>query len=208
MAQTAELWNARGRSLALTSGGRSIWIRRSRTLSVERPHISIVLFHVSEHAGIDRFEPRVLETFPEPVVWAVDREHLRNYLLPRDCPRVTYYRIPTSTAEDVAKYLGASPAVVAIESEWLPRIRDHTLYCYSMPSTTFECIDPGAGYYISRQSVTPDAIKVIRDPIGALRASGAELRTVDNLWPLHDAVATSSLQFSMIRMRNAKPLTI
>jgi hypothetical protein len=33
---------------------------------------------------------------------------------------------------------------------------------------------------------------------------GAEVRLVESLWPLHDAVAASTLEFSMIRMRNAK----
>ena len=164
-----------------------------------------MLFHVSEHGSIDRFQPRVVESFPDPVVWAIDREHLRNYLLPRDCPRVTYFRIPASTDEDVAKYLGASSAVVAIESEWLPRLRLCTLYCYGMPPNTFECIDEGAGYFVSRQPVTPASVETIQDPIRALADSGAALRLVDDLWPLHDAIAKSSLQFSMIRMRNATP---
>jgi hypothetical protein len=166
-----------------------------------------VLFHVSEAAGIDRFEPRVLETLPEPVVWAIDREHLRNYLVPRDCPRVTFYRLPTSTARDVATFLRSTSAVVAIESAWLPRVERCTLFCYAMPSTTFECIDEGAGYYISRQAVSPAGVEIVRDPISELRALGAELRILDDLWSLHDAVVASSLQFSMIRMRNAKPRT-
>ena len=32
-----------------------------------------------------------------------------------------------------------------------------------------------------------------------------EVRIVRSLWPLHDAVVTSTLQCSMIRMRNALP---
>ena len=163
-----------------------------------------MLFHVSEEAGIERFEPRRLETFPEPVVWAIDRDHLRNYLLPRHCPRVTYCGTPSSTKEDVARYVGASAAVVAIESEWLARVQASQLYCYRLSRATFECIDEGAGYFVSRQSVVPDGIDVIHDPMSAIAACGAELRTVDSLWPLHDAVAASTLQFSMIRMRNAK----
>jgi hypothetical protein len=162
------------------------------------------LFHVSEAAGIDRFEPRRVETFPEPVVWAIDSDHLRNYLLPRDCPRVTYYALPTSTREDVARFLGLHTAVVAIESEWLARIQACRLHCYSLPPATFECIDEGAGYFVSRQAVVPDSVDIIQDPIGALAANGTELRVMHNLWQLHDAVAASSLQFSMIRMRNAK----
>ena len=164
-----------------------------------------MLFHVSENAKIECFQPRRVEAFPHPVVWAIDQEHLRNYLLPRDCPRVTYYRIPSSSDEDVAKYLGSSSAVVAIENDWLARLQSCTLYCYALPSRTFECIDDGAGYFVSREPVTPDSVDTIQDPVSALTATGATLRTVGDLWPLHDAVAKSTLQFSMIRMRNAKP---
>jgi hypothetical protein len=50
-----------------------------------------MLFHVSEDSGIERFEPRPSRYADEPVVWAIDADRLRNYLLPRQCPRVTYY---------------------------------------------------------------------------------------------------------------------
>ena len=163
-----------------------------------------MLFHVSEQSGIDRFEPRRVETFEDPVVWAIDQAHLRNYLLPRQCPRVTYYASPKSTTEDIVKYLGASAAVVAIESAWLERVKACRLYCYRMPPDTFECIDEGAGYFVSRQSVVPIGVEIIQDLISALALTGAELRVVDSLWPLHDAIAASTLQFSMIRMRNAR----
>jgi hypothetical protein len=39
----------------------------------------------------------------------------------------------------------------------------------------------------------------------ALTARGVEVRILPSLWSLHDAVAKSTLQFSMIRMRNARP---
>jgi hypothetical protein len=47
-------------------------------------------------------------------------------------------------------------------------------------------------------------VDIINDPISALATRGADLRVVDNLWPLRDAVVESSLQFSIIRMRNAR----
>ena len=51
----------------------------------------------------------------------------------------------------------------------------------------------------------PVRVEVFDDLVGELRKRGAELRLVPNLWPLRDAVVASSLQFSMIRMRNALP---
>lgn len=164
-----------------------------------------MLFHVSEEAGIERFEPRALEEGGEAVVWAIDAERLRNYLVPRECPRVTYYAGRETSAADVERFLGASPAVVAVESGWLERLRSCRLYCYHLPPETFECIDECAGYFVSRAAVTPIRVEVFDDPIAELLKRGVELRFVPSLWPLRDAIVASSLQFSLIRMRNASP---
>src|SRR5262245_33710332 len=75
-----------------------------------------MLFHVSEGPGIERFEPRPSSYTDDPVVWAIDAARLRNYLVPRECPRVTYYAGPETTADDVQRFLGSSPAVIAEKS--------------------------------------------------------------------------------------------
>jgi hypothetical protein len=74
-----------------------------------------------------------------------------------------------------------------------------------MPAESFECIDKGAGYFVSRVSVEPVHVEIFDDPIAELLRRGVELRFVPNLWLLKDAVVASSLQFSLIRMRNALP---
>ena len=164
-----------------------------------------MLFHVSEEPGIERFEPRASAHAGGPAVWAVDAERLRNYLVPRDCPRVTFYAGEETAPADAERFLGSSPAVVAVESGWLERIRSCRLYCYHLPTRTFECVDECAGYFVSRVGVTPARVEVIDDTAAELLRRGVELRFVPNLWHLHDAVAASSLRFSMIRMRNARP---
>lgn len=164
-----------------------------------------MLFHVSEESGIERFEPRAAEGGGAPVVWAIEAGRLHNYLLPRECPRVTYYAGRETSAADVERFLGSSPAVVAVESGWLGRLRDCRLYCYHLPAETFECIDECAGYFVSRVPVVSAGVEVFDDPVAELLRRGVELRFVPNLWPLHDAVAASSLRFSLIRMRNALP---
>jgi uncharacterized protein DUF6886 len=164
-----------------------------------------MLFHVSEEAGIARFEPRMSASAGEPVVWAIEESRLCNYLLPRDCPRVTYYAGPATAAADVERFLGASSAVVAIESGWLERVRSTRLYCYQMPSDTFACVDECAGYYVSRVAVTPSGVEIVDDSLAALLARGVDVRILSSLWPPRDAVVASSLRFSMIRMRNALP---
>ena len=164
-----------------------------------------MLFHVSEEPGIERFEPRPSQYTDEPVVWAVDADRLRNYLLPRECPRVTYYAGRETTAADAERFLGTSPAVIAVESAWLERLRSCRLYRYRLPPETFDCLDECAGYFVSRRPVVPEQVQVVDDLLAALLEHGVELRFVPNLWPLRDAVVSSTLRFSLIRMRNALP---
>jgi hypothetical protein len=162
-----------------------------------------MLYHVSDRPDIARFEPRSSEYTNEPVVWAVDEERLRNYLLPRDCPRVTFYAGPATSVADIERFLGASRAVVAIESGWLDRVLSARLFVYRMPSATFSCIDECAGHFVSRHRVVPERMDTVENALEALRGRGVEVRILPSLWLLHDAVAWSTLQFSMIRMRNA-----
>ena len=162
-----------------------------------------MLFHVSEEPGIKLFEPRASQYVEEPVVWAIDSDHLRNYLLPRECPRVTFYAGAKTTSADVDRFLGSSPAVVAVESRWLDRLRSCQLYCYHLPAETFACIDECAGYFVSRKSVVPASVEFFDDPIAELLKRGVELRFLPSLWSLRDAVVGSTLQFSLIRMLNA-----
>jgi Family of unknown function (DUF6886) len=125
---------------------------------------SVMLFHVSEQGGIGRFEPRASDGFAEPIVWAIDAERLRNYLVPRDCPRVTCYAGGRTTDADVERFLGSRAAVIAIEEGWLERLRSCRLYCYHMPQDTFECADESAGYFVSRAAVVPARVEVFVDP--------------------------------------------
>jgi hypothetical protein len=164
-----------------------------------------MLFHISEESEITRFEPRATEYSAGLVVWAIEESRLCNYLVPRECPRVTYYAGADTTTADVERYLGSSPAVVAIESRWLDRLRSTRLYCYHMPPETFECLDACAGYFVSRVPVIPSHLEVLDDPVAVLLGRGVELRIVPNLWSLRDAVVQSSLRFSIIRLRNAAP---
>jgi len=164
-----------------------------------------MLFHISEESGIRQFEPRPSQYTRDLVVWAIDADRLHNYLVPRECPRVTYYAGRETTSADVERFLGSSPAVVAVEVGWMKRLRSCRLYCYHLPPETFECIDECAGYYVSREPVVPARVEVIDDPMAEMLKRGVELRFVPSLWPLRDAVVKSSMQFSLIRMRNALP---
>jgi hypothetical protein len=167
-----------------------------------------MLYHVSERPDIACFEPRVIgETSPEPLVWAVEEGRLANYLLPRDCPRVTFRAGAETTAGDRERFLGHAGAghVVAIEAGWAAAVRAGRLYVYTMPAESFVLHDETAGYWVSRRSVTPAGVRCVEDILAELLGRGVELRIMPTLWPLRDAVAASTLAFSIIRMRNARP---
>ncbi|MGH6623092.1 MAG: DUF6886 family protein, partial [Burkholderiaceae bacterium] len=60
-----------------------------------------------------------------------------------------------------------------------------------------------AGYFVSASAVTPIACHRVERPLSEMLARGVELRVLASLRGLAAAVATSSLAFSCIRMRNA-----
>jgi hypothetical protein len=163
------------------------------------------LFHVSEEAGIARFEPRPNYRLGGEMVWAVDEAHLANFLTPRDCPRITFGRGLATSDDDARRFLGPAHRVVAFEAEWLDRVRGCTLYIYELPAATFEVEDAGAGYWLSRQAAEPIGVRMERDLLGALAEAGAEIRVLQAFWPLRDAVVNSSLEFSIILQDRARP---
>jgi hypothetical protein len=170
-----------------------------------------MIYHVSDRSGIDHFEPRRPPSFDvgitDDVVWGVDDRLLPNYLVPRDCPRVTFHAASTTTPADTERFFsGASMRhVVAIETAWLDRVRTARLWIYELPSRTFELVDRNAGYLVSRDAVRPIGVTEINDLPEALAARNVELRVLPSLWILRDAVATSTLRYSFIRMKNASP---
>lgn len=174
---------------------------------------SLRLFHVSDVPGIPRFEPRPARPdhplrLARPVVWAVTEQLLHNYLLPRDCPRVTFYARPDSDPADVARLMGQTAAryVVAVETSWWEAIRHCVLYLYEFSADGFNVVDAGAGNYVSEAAVVPVSVTRIDDVLGEMLRRNVELRLTPSLWPLQEAVVASTLQFSCIRMRNAQPL--
>lgn len=171
------------------------------------------LWHVSEQSDIEVFVPRMPPRADAkgeaPVVWAVDGTRLANYLVPRDCPRVAFHALPGSTEQDRQTFLGFGGArhVVAIESCWLERAARSVLWAYEFPPQGFVCADATAGYFVSSVAVVPISRRRVENPLSELVASGVELRVVPDLRALAARVASSSLAFSCIRMRNAGAAT-
>ena len=171
-----------------------------------------VLYHVSGQPDITRFDPRPDRTdksnrIEGEIVWAIDHAHLVNQLLPHDCPRVTFGIAATTTPADIARFMSGTTArrVIAIESAWLPRLLTTTIYCYEFEPNGFTLSDAPAGYFVSRTPVIPRGMRKIDNIVAALLEHDAELRFLPTLWSLHDLIAESSLEFSIMRMRFAQP---
>ena len=167
------------------------------------------LYHFSEDPAITHFAPRPSAIYPDqpPLVWAIAETHAAHYALPRDCPRVICWADARTTDEDRTRILGvtAKTKVLAVERAWLRRIEVAQLYQYRLPVETFESFDATAGYYVSRAAVTPLAVTPLDHLLERIAGAGIEVRIVPSLWPLYHAVMHSTLQFSIIRMRNAGP---
>jgi hypothetical protein len=173
------------------------------------------LFHFSEDAYINRFEPRPLRVAAQrppsmewlngSLVWAIDDAHQRLYLFPRECPRIVLWATQETTESDKAAWLGGldeqTVAVAYVEHAWRQQLERCTLVRYEMPADTF--VDTGdAGMWVSRSIVIPCA----RSHMGNLGNSLAECQTklvfVESLVPFK-SVWQSSINASGIRLRNA-----
>ena len=171
----------------------------------EGPH---ALWHVSEDAAIERFEPHVSATAAssEPRVWAVDSRHLPLYWFPRECPRGTFWATSLTTPDD-AELLGHSTRVHLVETSWLERMRRASVVAYRLPKATFTPDGEVGGYWLSRAAVEPLDLVELGDLVERHEGSRIELRSVPSLWPIWSRVVASTLEFSGIRLRNALPLS-
>jgi hypothetical protein len=171
-------------------------------LTAARP----TLWHVSDDPDIELFRPHRAPTalIDDELVWAIDEEHIPAYWFPRDCPRATFWVGPTTSDADIA-WLNGTRRVHVIEWDWWERFRAAHLWMYLMPATSFAVHNAEAGYYVSREPVAPLARVELDDMLRLHAEAGIELRVRNELWPLWDRVVVSTLEFSGIRLRNARP---
>ena len=174
-----------------------------------RPEPGQVL-HFSEDPTITSFAPHVAATaqVPEAYVWAVDSARCPDYWFPRGCPRAMAWTTPATTPTDRDRIIGAGcgTRVHAIEYSWLEELRSTRLYAYRLPAVSFRPIGEPPHAHVSEEAVRPLGPP---EPVGDLLRlhddAGIGLRVLSNLWPFWDEVVASSLEFSGIRLRNAKP---
>lgn len=169
------------------------------------------LFHVSEESDIQVFEPRLPTRMDLDqtvgLVWAIDEARLPNFLTPRDCPRVAYHIGSQTTDCDKKRFFSSSSVshVIVVEDQWFHIMKDTTLYLYEFDTKDFVLQDDIAGYYVATTTQYPKKKYVLSDLFSELLARKVEIRIIDNLWDITDAVKASTLNWSLCRMRNATP---
>lgn len=167
------------------------------------------LFHVSEEASIEQFIPRIpyrkdMDS-SKGLVWALTEPPIPHWLTPRDCPRVGYRAVEGSTREDIERFFSSSSRhCVAIENGWHKRMSETTLYLYEFDEANFY-FDDTAQFYVSDKTETPIAVTKYDDLFEELFRRDIEVRVLNNLWGLAEAVRKSSLHSSLCRMGYAKP---
>jgi hypothetical protein len=168
------------------------------------------LLHFSEDPTIEHFVPHVAATSSqtEAMVWAVDADRAPDYWFPRQCPRALAWPTASTTDADGARILGPGRTRVhAIEYGWLEAMRTVELYAYRLPRQEFRPIsdqDPHA--FVATTAIDPlGPAEPVRDLFVLHDEAGIELRVLDNLWGFWDDVVASTLGFSGIRLRNARP---
>jgi hypothetical protein len=102
---------------------------------------------------------------------------------------------------------GGGDRVHAVEYGWLEALRTVRLYAYRLPAADFRPIGtPVPNAHVSTKTVIPIGEP---EPVGDLlrlhEEYGIQLRVLNNLWPYWDAVVATTMSFSGIRLRNAKP---
>jgi hypothetical protein len=169
------------------------------------------VLHFSEDPSITRFEPHVAPTttMPGALVWAVDAARSPGYWFPRNCPRAMAWVRPGTAPADREAILGpgGGERVHAIEHGWLEAFRTVTLFAYRLPAASFAPVgEPEPRALVSAEPVEPLGPP---EPVGSLLRlhdeAGIQLRVLANLWPFWDAVVGSTLGYSGIRLRNARP---
>lgn len=162
------------------------------------------VYHFSEDPTITEFAPRP-SRLGEPLVWAIDAWHQPLYWLPRDCPRVCFWPVATSSAADRERWWSpvAGRMVIAIEAAWLERVRACQLFRYTFDSGLFEPVPNDPWMQVSRVVVRPTSLEPVGDLLAAHAAGNVELRICQSLVPLARVKMRSSLHWSLIRMRNA-----
>jgi hypothetical protein len=167
------------------------------------------VLHFSEDPTITVFRPHLAATarHPEAYVWAVDGAQAPAYWFPRQCPRVLAWSAPGTSETDRERILGpgGGDRVHAIEYGWVNRLLGVQLFAYRFSADSFRPFGlPVPHAFVATETVEPlGPAQPVGDLLQLHQDAGIQLRVLDRLWDFWDAVSSSTLEFSGIRLRNA-----
>jgi hypothetical protein len=164
-----------------------------------------VLLHYSEDATITRFAPHVPRSNPtqSPAVWASDPPHAPLYWFPRDCPRVAVWANDATQQSRLSdRFASAAARLHAAPLAWLDAVGSCTLFEYRFDPAPFTPWPEAEGQWVTSETVEPVAVEAVGDLLARHIDAGVELRFVDDLAPLRDAVLEAGLPFSIVRYRS------
>jgi hypothetical protein len=112
---------------------------------------------------------------------------------------------PSTTAEDQLSIIGPGGGirVHAIEYGWLDALRTTELYAYRLPAAAF--VEAEAAVVAISEVVPLGPPERVGNLYDLHAEAGIQLRVLPNLHAFWDAIITSTLEFSGIRLRNALP---
>ncbi|MFI6827988.1 DUF6886 family protein [Kribbella sp. NPDC050241] len=171
-----------------------------------RPAAGEVL-HFSEDPTIEVFRPHVAKTTREatPYVWAVGYDRAPDYWFPRQCPRAMAWVGPGTTPDDRDRIIGVGSGtrVHAVEYGWLDAMRSVELYAYRLPAKQFDEFDAA---FVATAEVRPlGPPERVGDLFELHDEAGIQLRVLPRLHDFWAETTTSTLEWSGIRLRNARP---
>lgn len=172
------------------------------------------VLHFSEDPEIKRFVPHIAKTTAlrdTAYVWAVDAQRSPDYWFPRQCPRAMTWVGPRTTDQDRQRILGPSGSarVHAIEYGWIEAISKVELFAYRFDAREFQPMQGDEAYPTA--FVCTHEVKPLGPPerVGDLwqlhDEAGIEVRVLPQLHSFWSVVVESSLEYSGIRLRNARP---
>jgi hypothetical protein len=171
-----------------------------------RPAAGEVL-HFSEDPAIEVFRPHVANTAQQatPYVWAVGHDRAPDYWFPRQCPRAMAWVGPSTTSADRDRIIGAGSGtrVHAVEYGWLDAMRSVKLYAYRFPADLFTQYDAAVVATAEVRPLGPP--ERVRDLFELHDEAGIQLRVLSRLHDFWAEVIGSTLEWSGIRLRNARP---
>jgi hypothetical protein len=191
----------------LTDDEREQLIERARSAPAFHHDDVATVEHYSEDGTIRRFVPHVPPSNPShpPAVWAIDSRHAPLYWFPRRCPRISVWaRDAEQQAVLADRFHTTAGRICAAETAWLPEVQRTHLYRYVFDRSQFEPWAEADGQYVAAEVVRPVRVDPIDDVLALHADADVELRFTPRLGPLMDAMLSSGLPFSFVRIRDAR----